>query len=123
MSKTILVVEDNENNMMLVRDVLELKGYSVLAATTGAEGVRLAGEGKPDLILMDIQLPDIDGVTALKRIRTDAAMQKIPVLAVSASAMPEDRQKILASGFEEYITKPLNMRSFLETVEKFIGKA
>ena len=123
MSKTILVVEDNENNMMLVCDVLELKGYTVLAATTGAEGVRLAGEGKPDLILMDIQLPDINGVTALKRIRADAAMQNIPVLAVSASAMPEDRQKILASGFEEYITKPLNMRSFLETVEKFIGKA
>ena len=123
MSKTILIVEDNENNMMLVRDVLELKGYNVLPATTGEEGVRLALENKPDLILMDIHLPDIDGVTALKRIRADATMQKIPVLAVSASAMPEDRQKILASGFEDYITKPLNIKSFVETIEKFIGKA
>ena len=123
MSKTILIVEDNENNMMLVRDVLELKGYSVLAATTGGEGVRLALDNKPDLILMDIHLPDIDGVAALKQIRADDAAKAIPILAVSASAMPEERQKILASGFEAYITKPLNMKSFVETIEKFIGKA
>ena len=123
MSKTILIVEDNENNMMLVRDVLELKGYSVLAATTGGEGVRLALDNKPDLILMDIHLPDIDGVTALKQIRADDAAKAIPMLAVSASAMPEERRKILASGFDDYITKPLNMKSFVETIEKFIAKA
>ncbi len=123
MSKTILIVEDNENNMMLVRDVLELKGYSVLPATTGAEGVRLAIEARPDLILMDIQLPDIDGITAFAQIRANDAAKHIPMLAVSASVMPEEKQKILASGFDAYITKPLNMKSFVETVEKFIGKA
>ena len=120
---TILIVEDNENNMMLVRDVLELKGYSVLAATTGTEGVRLAIERRPDLILMDIQLPDIDGITALGQIRASVAAKKIPVLAVSASVMQDEQVKIAASGFEAYITKPLNMKSFIETVEKFIGKA
>ncbi|OGA02856.1 MAG: histidine kinase [Betaproteobacteria bacterium RIFCSPLOWO2_02_FULL_62_17] len=120
---TILIVEDNENNMMLVRDVLEMKGYTVLGASTGKEGVRLAIERKPDLILMDIQLPDIDGITALAQIRVDGAARKIPVLAVSASVMPEEKQKIAASGFDDYITKPLNMKTFVETVEKFIGKA
>ena len=120
---TILIVEDNENNMMLVRDVLEMKGYSVLAATTGTEGVRLAIERKPDLVLMDIQLPDIDGITALGQIRASDAAKHIPVLAVSASVMQDEQIKIAASGFEAYITKPLNMKSFVETVEKFIGKA
>jgi len=123
MSKTILIVEDNENNMMLVRDVLQMKGYTVLEATTGAEGVRLTLEAKPDLVLMDIQLPDIDGITALAQIRANEAAKKIPMLAVSASVMPEEKQKIVASGFDAYITKPLNMKSFIETVEKFIGKA
>jgi two-component system cell cycle response regulator DivK len=123
MSKTILIVEDNENNMMLVRDVLELKGYSVLAAITGTEGVRLAIEAKPDLVLMDIQLPDIDGITALGLIRANDATKKTPVLAVSASVMQDEQAKIAASGFEAYITKPLNMKIFVETVEKFIGKA
>ena len=120
---TILVVEDNENNLMLVRDVLELKGYKVLEAMTGAEGLRLAAEGKPDLILMDIQLPDIDGIAALAKLRADPRTRAIPVLAVSASAMPEEQQKITASGFEGYIPKPLNMKSFLETIERFVGKA
>jgi len=120
---TILVVEDNENNLMLVRDVLELKGYTVLAAMTGAEGIRLAVEASPDLILMDIQLPDIDGITALAQIRATQSAKNIPVLAVSASAMPEDRHKIAASGFEAYITKPLNMKSLLQTVERYVGKS
>ncbi len=120
---TILIVEDNENNMMLVRDVLEMKGYSVLAAVTGTEGVRMAIEARPDLILMDIQLPDIDGITALGQIRASETSKNIPVLAVLASAMQDEQIKIAASGFEAYITKPLNMKSFVETVEKFIGKA
>jgi two-component system, cell cycle response regulator DivK len=118
MSKTILVVEDNENNMMLVRDVLQLKGYTVLEATTGMDGIRLALERNPNL---DIQLPDVDGITALQRIREKQSA--MPVLAVSASVMPDEQQKIAASGFNAYVTKPLNMKSFLETVEKFIGKA
>ena len=123
MSKTILIVEDNENNMLLVRDVLELKGYTVIPATTGAEGVRLAIGARPDLILMDIQLPDIDGITAFAQIRANEATKGIPLLAVSASVMPDEKQKIISSGFDAYITKPLNMKSFVETVEKFIGKA
>ena len=120
---TILIVEDNEKNLMLVRDVLQLKGYKVLEAMTGADGLRLAAEEKPDLILMDIQLPDIDGITALARLRADSATRAIPVLAVSASVMPEEQQQITASGFEGFIAKPLNMKSFLQTIERFVGKA
>lgn len=119
----ILIVEDNENNMMLVRDVLQFKGYETLEATTGAEGVRLAIERKPDLVLMDIQLPDIDGLTALAQIRADAAVRHVPVLAVSASVMPDDQQRIAASGFDAFITKPINVKSFVATVERFIGAA
>lgn len=119
----ILIVEDNENNMLLVRDVLQFKGYETLEATTGAEGVRLAIERKPDLVLMDIQLPDIDGLTALAQIRADAAVRHVPVLAVSASVMPDDQQRIAASGFDAFITKPINVKSFVATVERFIGAA
>jgi two-component system cell cycle response regulator DivK len=116
----ILIVEDNENNMMLVRDVLQFKGYETLEATTGAEGVRLAIERKPDLVLMDIQLPDIDGLTALAQIRADAAVRHVPVLAVSASVMPDDQQRIAASGFDAFITKPINVKNFVATVESFV---
>lgn len=123
MSKTILIVEDVENDMMLMRDVLQLKGYTVLDAVTGAEGVRIAIEAKPDLVLMDIGLPDIDGIAALAQIRANEASRGIPMLAVSASEMPDEKQRIVASGFDAYITKPLNMKSFVETIEKFIGNA
>src|SRR5258708_27570244 len=108
----ILIVEDNEKNLKLVRDVLQFKGYRTLEAMTGAEGVRLAREEKPDLVLMDIQLPDIDGITALGIIRADPLTQKVPVVAVSASVMPDDRQRIVASGFDAYVTKPINVKSF-----------
>ena len=93
----ILIVEDNEKNMKLVRDILQHKGHTTLEATTGGEGVRLALEKRPDLILMDIQLPDIDGITALREIRKDASLDAMPVLAVSASVMPDEQQKIVAS--------------------------
>jgi two-component system, cell cycle response regulator DivK len=115
----ILIVEDNEKNMKLVRDVLQFKGYKTIEAMTGNEGVRLAREQKPDLVLMDIQLPDIDGITALNQLRADAQTAKIPVIAVSASVMPDDQQRIVASGFEAYVTKPINVKSFVETVERF----
>jgi two-component system cell cycle response regulator DivK len=118
----ILIVEDNEKNMKLVRDVLQFKGYETLEATTGEEGVRLAIEKKPDLVLMDIQLPDIDGITALARIRADASTKGIPVVAVSASVMPDDQQRIASSGFDAFVTKPINVKSFVETVERFAGK-
>ena len=118
---TILIVEDNEKNMKLVRDILRHKGHQTLEAVTGEEGVRLAREHKPDLVLMDIQLPDIDGIIALRRIREDAALDAMPVLAVSASVMPDEQHKIVASGFDAYITKPIILKSFLESVQRFLA--
>ena len=119
---TILIVEDNEKNMKLVRDILRHRGYDTLEAATGEEGVRLAGEHRPDLVLMDIQLPDIDGIAALGRIRTDPALDRTPVLAISASVMPDEQQKVVASGFDAFITKPINLKAFQETVERFLAQ-
>ena len=118
----ILIVEDNEKNMKLVRDILQHKGHQTLEATTGEEGIRLAREHKPDLVLMDIQLPDIDGITALRRIREDAALDSMPVLAVSASVMPDEQQMIVVSGFDAYITKPIALKSFVDTVQRFLAQ-
>ena len=119
--KTILIVEDNEKNMKLVRDILRHNGFTTIEATTGGEGVRLASEGKADLILMDIQLPDIDGIEALRRIRDDRALDAVPVIAVSASVMPDDQQKIVTSGFDAFVTKPINLKQFLDTVKRFLA--
>ena len=116
---TILIVEDNEKNMKLVRDILQHKGYATLEAVTGGEGVRLAVAHRPDLILMDIQLPDIDGIAVLREIRKYAALDAIPVLAVSASVMPDEQQKVVTSGFDAFISKPINLKQFLETVQRF----
>jgi two-component system, cell cycle response regulator DivK len=121
MSK-ILIVEDNEKNMKLVRDILRHQGHQTLEAVTGEEGIRLAREHRPDLVLMDIQLPDIDGITALRRMRENTALDAMPVLAVSASVMPEEQHKIVASGFDAYITKPIVLRSFVETVQRFLAQ-
>ena len=115
----ILIVEDNEKNLKLVRDVLQFKGFETIEAMTGEDGVRLAIERKPDVVLMDIQLPDIDGITALGRIRENAETQRTPVIAVSASVMPDEQQRIVASGFDAYVTKPINVKDFLATVERF----
>jgi two-component system cell cycle response regulator DivK len=119
--KTILIVEDNEKNMKLVRDILRHAGHATIEATTGEAGVRLAVERRPDLVLMDIQLPDIDGIEALRRIRADASLDAVPVVAVSASVMPDDQQKIVASGFDAFVTKPINLKPFLETVRRFLA--
>ncbi|HEX7438427.1 MAG TPA: response regulator [Caldimonas sp.] len=118
--KTILIVEDNEKNMKLVRDILRHNGHATIEAPTGGEGVRLASEKKPDLILMDIQLPDIDGIEALRRIREDPALDAVAVIAVSASVMPDDQQKIVTSGFDAFVTKPINLKQFLDTVKRFL---
>ena len=118
----ILVVEDNEKNRKLVRDVLTFKGYEVIEAETGEEGVRLAHERHPDLILMDIQLPGIDGATALRQLRGEPATRMIPALAVTASAMIQDRQTIMAAGFEGYQSKPLNIKAFLEAVRQVLDR-
>jgi two-component system cell cycle response regulator DivK len=115
----ILVVEDNEMNMKLLRDVLYATGYRTLEATTGAEAVELASANVPDLVLMDIQLPDFDGVQALHRLRANARTASIPVLAVTAQAMQGDRQGFLAAGFDGYVSKPVNVRELIGTVRQY----
>jgi two-component system cell cycle response regulator DivK len=117
---TILIVEDNEKNMKLVRDILQHQGHSTLEAVTGADGVRIAKAAKPDLVLMDIQLPDIDGITALRQIRAEPLLDAMPVLAVSASVMPDEQQKIVTSGFDAFITKPINLKQFRDTVKRYL---
>ena len=114
----ILVVEDNEKNMKLFRDVLLAKGYRTLEATTGVEAVDLASEHTPDLVLMDIQLPDLDGVQALHRLRADARTATIPIVALTAQAMHGDRERFLAEGFDGYVSKPVNVREFVGIVRQ-----
>jgi two-component system cell cycle response regulator DivK len=121
-NELILIVEDNDKNRKLVRDVLHFKGYRLAEAETGEEGVRLARELRPDLILMDIQLPGINGVTALRQLRDDPATATIPAIAVTASAMTQDRQTIMAAGFERYQSKPLNVKDFLEAVRRTLDE-
>ncbi len=117
----ILIVEDNEKNMKLVRDVLQVKGYATLEAGTAEDGIRLANEHKPDLVLMDIQLPGMNGIQALGLLRADPATAKIPVIAVTASVMQQDRKLITEAGFDAYIGKPINLKEFLATVRKWLG--
>ena len=118
----ILVVEDNEKNRKLVRDVLTVTGYRLLESETGEEGVRLALEHHPALVLMDIHLPGIDGIEALRRLRADPGTATIPVVAVTASAMTQDRQKIMAAGFDGYQAKPISVRPFLELVREVLDR-
>ena len=123
-AERVLVVEDNEKNMKLFRDVLSATGYRTLEATTGGEAVELATEQAPDLVLMDIQMPDVDGVEALRRLRADARTASIPVLAVTAQAMQGDREHFLAVGFDGYLSKPLNVRELIGTVRQYFdGRA
>lgn len=118
----ILIVEDNEKNRKLVRDVLAFKGYRLAEAETGEEGVRLARELRPALILMDIQLPGISGIEALTQIRADESTRAIPVIAVTASAMSTDRSKIIAAGFDGYQSKPINVKAFLQAVQAVLTR-
>jgi two-component system cell cycle response regulator DivK len=114
----ILLVEDNEKNMRLFRDVLRAAGYDTLGAATGSRGVELAIEHEPDLVLMDIQLPDIDGVEALGRLRADDRTVSIPVLALTAQAMAGDRERFLAAGFDGYLSKPVDIVLLVDTVNE-----
>ena len=116
----ILIVEDNDKNRKLVRDVLTFKGYEVIESETGEEGVRLAQERRPRLVLMDIRLPGIDGVEALRRLRAEDATRGIPVMAMTASVMSEDRQKIMAAGFDGYQSKPINVSDFVAAVAQLL---
>jgi len=121
-NELILIVEDNPKNLKLVRDTLQVKGYQTLEAETGEEGVRLAHERQPALILMDIQLPGITGVEALQRLRADPATQHPPVVAVTASVMPQDRTRIMAAGFDGFQGKPISVRELLATVREILDK-
>ena len=112
----ILIVEDNEKNRKLERDVLQFHGYQIMEAVTGEDGLRLAGERPPALVLMDIQLPGMSGIEALAVLRADPALRTIPVIAVTASAMTHDRQKILAAGFDGYQSKPISIVDFVAAV-------
>ena len=112
----ILIVEDNDKNMKLVRDVLQVDGYTTLEAVTGEDGVALAQQRKPDLILMDIQLPGINGIEALRILRADQATASIPIIAVTASVMQQDRKMITEAGFDAYVGKPLNLKEFRDAV-------
>ena len=120
---TVLIVEDNEKNMKLARDVLQAKGYQTLEAVTGEEGVKLAREKKPDLVLMDIQLPGINGIEAFKQIRGNATTKGIPVVALTASVTPTDRSAISAAGFDAFVSKPINLKEFLDTVQRLVAGA
>ena len=118
--RRILVVEDNPLNLKLVRDVLTAFGYDIVEAQTGEEGVRLAGECDPDLVLMDLQLPGIDGYEALRRIRQDARIDGVPVVAVTAFAMREDLERTATAGFDGYLSKPISVRDLPSQVDAFL---
>lgn len=118
----ILIVEDNEKNRKLERDVLQFKGYATLEAETGEDAIRLAREHSPALILMDIQLPGMNGIEALVHLRSDPQTRDIPVMAVTASAMTHDQQKIMNAGFDGYQRKPLDIKEFLEAVRRMLEK-
>ena len=118
----ILVVEDNDKNMKLVRDVLLVSGYSTLEATTGEQAVELALVHEPALVLMDVQLPGIDGVEALGQLRQDERTSSIPVLALTAQAMSGDRDRFLDAGFDGYLSKPVDVAELLEAVREHCSR-
>ena len=120
-NKTILLVEDDFMNMRLAQHVLESEGYTVLKATTGWEALNQIKTGLPDLILMDIQLPDIDGMTLARIIRASEAARETVILAMTAFAMKGDREKILKTGCNDYISKPINIETFISTVRRYLG--
>ena len=119
-NELILIVEDNEKNRKLARDVLQVKGYKTIESETAEEGLKLAAEKSPALILMDIQLPGMDGITAVKQLKAEPKTKSIPVIAITASAMTYNRQTMMAEGFDGYQTKPINLKDFLGEVERVL---
>jgi two-component system cell cycle response regulator DivK len=119
----IVIIEDNEKNRKLARHILEHEGYRILEAEGGEEGVRLVKAHRASLVLMDIRLPDIDGIEALRRLRDDPVTSAIPVMAVTASAMTTDRFKIMAAGFDAYQSKPIALKPFVAAVRELIERA
>ncbi|WDR05705.1 response regulator [Devosia rhodophyticola] len=123
MAKTVMIVEDNELNMKLFNDLLESRGYSVIQTRSGLEALDLAKAHHPDLILMDIQLPEVSGLVVTKWLKDDDEVAHIPVIAVTAFAMKGDEERILQGGCEGYISKPISVHHFLETIARYIGPA
>ena len=122
-NELVLIVEDNPKNLKLVRDILQVTGYQTVEAETGEEGVRLARERQPALILMDIQLPGMSGIEALGRLRADATTRMIPVIAITASVMAQDRERVMAAGFDGFQGKPISVRELLATVRGILEPA
>ena len=121
MSNVILIVEDDPKNMKLVRDLLQFAGYSTIEAYDGKEGIELAREKRPDLILMDLHLPVVGGIEAAQTLKKDPTTKDIPIVALTASAMAGDKEKVLEAGLDGYITKPINVRQFLEHVAEYLS--
>ncbi len=119
-TKTVLIVEDNELNMKLFHDLLEAHGYNTIEARTGPEALRLATERRPDLILMDIQLPEVSGLEVTQKIKNDEELVDIPIIAVTAFAMKGDEERIRQGGCEDYIAKPISVSTFLEKVKRYL---
>ena len=119
--EVILIIEDNEKNRKLCRDVLQVKGYRTIESETAEGGLDLALSESPALILMDIQLPGMDGITALKQLRADPVTKSIPTIAITASAMTHNRQTMLAEGFDGYQTKPIGLKDFLGEVQRVLA--
>jgi len=120
-NELILIIEDNEKNRKLCRDVLQVKGYRTIESETAEVGIDLAHSEAPALILMDIQLPGMDGIAAMKLLKADAATQSIPIIAITASAMTNNRTAMLAEGFDGYQTKPITLKDFFAEVERVLG--
>ena len=123
MAKKILIVEDNELNMKLFHDLLDANGYEVIQTRNGLDALRLAREHRPDLVLMDIQLPEVSGLEVTRWLKEDSDLADIPVVAVTAFAMKGDEERIREGGCEAYISKPISVVTFLDTVRQFIGEA
>lgn len=121
MSKKILIVDDDENNRILMREILNFHGYEIIEAENGVEGLKKAKEDKPALMLLDIQMPVMDGFTAIRKIREDNELKDLIVVAITSFAMKDDQRKALSAGFNGYLTKPINTRKLPEIVEKFLS--
>jgi two-component system cell cycle response regulator DivK len=115
-NELILIVEDNDKNLKLARDILRVKGYRTIEAESAEAGLPLVAEQKPDLVLMDIHLPGMNGIEALKRIRAASETSAIPVLAFTASVMPQDRREIMSAGFDGFVSKPINLKEFVASI-------
>lgn len=122
MHQKILIVEDNDRNRELVKDILVLHGYEVLEAKDGVEGVAMAGKHGPDLVIMDIQMPVMDGITAAKILKSDPATTVITIIALTSFAMKGDKERFLAAGFDDYIAKPIDTRALPQLVKKYLMK-